>query len=192
MIVTAQDTPWPGPFFDTGEERQEGIHLSDVVRLIEQDMGLAPKGKGFNDLNAAAEIGLLWEIVLERAYRDKFAIRPPQICVDGVWMSPDGINEDVIDPKLNPEGRTGLVVEEFKVAWASTNKDTTANWKYMTQVKSYCRALGTNVALMRIFHVMGDYRGSGPIYRIVRLVFSNQELDDNWGMILRYKDKLNQ
>jgi hypothetical protein len=58
----------------------------------------------------------------------------------------------------------------------------------MCQVKSYCYALDTPVAVMRIFHLNGDYRGSGPVYRVARIRFTEKELEDNWRMILRHKE----
>jgi hypothetical protein len=130
-----------------------------------------------------AEIGLLWENILSKIMGDKYAIRPPQIQIDGIWMSPDGIGPD-------PIGEVPLVVEEYKAAWASTRRPPIDNFYYMTQIKSYCKAIDTNVAVMRIFHVMGDYKGSGPIYRVARLVFTDWELEQNWKMILREKERM--
>jgi hypothetical protein len=61
----------------------------------------------------------------------------------------------------------------------------------MSQLKSYCYALETNVSVMRIFHIMGDYRGSGPIYRVARIIFSQYELEQNWNMIIKEKERMN-
>jgi hypothetical protein len=35
---------------------------------------------------------------------------------------------------------------------------------------------------------MGDYKGSGPIYRVARIRFTQKELEDNWRMILQHKE----
>lgn len=181
MEITTKDVKWPETLFPNDEPRQEGVHLGDIIKALMDDSGLGYTGPGFRDMELTAEIGLLWEDILSKVMGDKYASRPPQICEDGVWMSPDGIAPD-------PEGEVALVVEEFKCTWKSSRSFPDTNFYYMTQVKSYCRALGTNVAIMRVFHIMGDYRGSGPIYRVSRIRFSEMELEQNWEMILKHRD----
>lgn len=181
MEITIHDVKWPKTLFDDSEPREEGIHLSEIIHSLMERAGLGYKGDGFSDMELTAEIGLLWEDVLSMVMKNKYAIRPPQLQVDGIWMSPDGIGPD-------PEGKVPLVVEEYKATWKSTRNPPTDNLRYMIQVKSYCRALGTEVAIMRIFHLMGDYKGSGPIYRMARLIFTQFELDENWSMVLREKE----
>lgn len=184
MEIIIEDTKWPNTIWDDdGEDRKEGLHLGEVIKSLMEYSGLAYKGKGFTDMELTAEIGLLWERVLSKVMAEKYAMRPPQIQSDGIWMSLDGIGPDPLD-------EVPLVVEEYKAAWKSTKQSPVDNFYYMCQVKSYCRAIGTNVAIMRIFHIMGDYKGSGPIYRIARLVFTDWELDKNWEMILREKKRM--
>ena len=98
-------------------------------------------------------------------------------------MSPDGIGED-------PAGEVPMALEEYKATWKSTKQMPEENFYYMTQIKSYCHALDTPVAVMRIFYLMGDYRGSGPQYRVARYKFTAKELTDNWAMILRHRDSM--
>lgn len=184
MDIDTKDVQWPGVMWDDDEPRAEGLHLGSIIKALKEEMGLGIKpGKGFTDIELTAEIGLLWERVLSKVMAEKYAYRPPQMCVDGVWMSPDGVGPD-------PDGEVPLVVEEYKAAWASTKRCPSENFHYMTQVKSYCRALQTPIAIFRIFHVMGDYRGSGPIYRVSRCRFTQHELDANWDMILKGKERL--
>lgn len=180
MEMKIEETRWPETLFDDEEPREEGLHLGEVIKFIQNRSGMGYTGKGFSDMELTAEIGLLWEDVLSKVMRDKYAVRPPQMCEDGIWMSPDGICDD-------PEDEVPLVVEEYKATWQGTRRQPTDNFYYMTQIKSYCRAMGTNVAVMRIFHIMGDYKGSGPIYRIARIVFDSVELEQNWDMILKFK-----
>jgi len=177
MELEIQDEKWPKTMFEDEEPRAEGIHLGEVISHVANRSGFGYRGDGFTDMELTAEIGLLWERALSQIMRDKYAVRPPQINVDGIWMSPDGIAPD-------PQGEVPLVVEEYKATWKSVRTPPTDNFNYMAQVKSYCRAWDTRVAVMRIFHIMGDYKGSGPIYRVARIVFTQKELDDNWRMIL--------
>lgn len=182
MKIEINEEKWPKVIWDDdGEERKDGLHLGDVIKSLTERSGLemsrGRRGSGFSDMELTAEIGLLWERVLGIVMREKYAVRPPQIRVDGIWMSPDGIGPD-------PEGQVPLVVEEYKATWKSTKSTPDENPRYMMQVKSYCRAIETTVAIMRIFHLNGDYKGSGPIYRVARLEFTERELDENWKMIV--------
>lgn len=183
MEIVTKDVKWPKTLFEDDEPRKEGLHLSTVIKSLMESTGLGYKGKGFNDMQLTAEIGLLWEKVLGKVMREKYAVRPPQICEDGIWMSMDGIGPDPLD-------ELPLVVEEYKCTWQSTRRSPVDNFYYMTQVKSYCHAVETHVAIMHIFYIMGDYRGSGPIYRAARLTFTRRELEENWKMILREKRRM--
>ena len=184
MEIEFEDTQWPKTLFEDEEPRAEGLHLGTVIRSLQESSGLGYKGKGFSDMELTAEIGLLWERVLSKVMGEKYAMRPPQVQSDGIWMSLDGIGPD-------PKGEVPLVVEEYKATWQSTKRSPLENFYYMCQVKSYCRAMGTQVAVMHIFYIMGDYRGSGPIYRVARIRFTEHELEQNWNMIVRHKEEAN-
>lgn len=181
MEIEITDEKWPKTLFIDDEPRAEGLHLGEVIRSLMNSSGLGYKGKGFSDMQLTAEIGLLWEDVLSKVMRDKYAARPGQIRVDGIWVSPDGVGPD-------PDNEVPLVLEEYKATWQSTRRSPTDNFYYMAQVKSYCRAIETSIAIMRIFYIMGDYKGSGPIYRVARIKFTKRELDKNWEMILKHKE----
>ncbi len=183
MQITTEDVQFPQPLFEEAEPRAPGLHLGQVIESLMAANGLKPTGK-FNDIQLAAEIGLLWERVLGKVMANKYVImHPPQMQLNGIWMSPDGVGPD-------PEGEVPLVVEEYKATWQSTRRCPSENFRYMTQVKSYCWAVGTTVAMMRIFHLMGNYKGSGPMYRVSRIKFSEQELKDNWQMIVKHRQKM--
>lgn len=182
MEVETVDERWPGVIWPDDEPRQKGTHLSDLTRPLLKDMGYWKGKGGFTDMELTAEIGTLWEEIYSRCMADKYIFKPPQIQKDGIWLAPDGIGPD-------PAGIVPLVVEEVKFTWKSTKSCPTEQLHYMLQLKSYCYALDTTVGIMRIFHCMGDYKGSGPIYRVSRIVFTQRELERNWEMILRARDK---
>lgn len=184
MQIEIEDVKWPKTLFDDEYPRPEGLHLSEVIKSLMESSGLGYKGDGFTDMELTAEIGLLWEDMLSRVMAAKYALRPPPLQVDGIWMSPDGIADD-------PLGVVPLVVEEYKCTWQSTKRSPIDHFYYMAQTKSYCYALDTTVCIMRIFHIMGDYRGSGPIYRTARIMFTRYELEQNWQMLLRHKERMN-
>ena len=180
MHFKIKDEKWLKTQFEESEPRKEGLHLGTVIKSLMDSTGLGYKGKGFSDMELTAEIGTLWERVFSRDMAAKYIGRPHQIQVDGIWMSLDGIGPD-------PEGEVPIVVEEYKATWKSTNSSPTDNFYYMTQIKSYCKAVETRVAVMRIFYIVGDYKGSGPVYRVARIQFSQKEIDQNWEMILKHK-----
>lgn len=183
MEINVEDVKWPETLFDDDEPRQDGLHLGEVIRYITQLSSSNKKRASFLDMELTAEIGLLWERVLGKVMAEKYAIRPPQIQKDGVWMSPDGIGPD-------PDGILPMVVEEYKCTWQSMRRDLRDNFYYMTQAMSYCNAYDVNVAVFRVFYIMGDYRGSGPVYRQARIEYTRRELRDNWDMILRHKNEM--
>jgi len=194
MEVQITDVLWEKTMFDDeGDPRREGLHLGTIINSIKENSGLAYRGEGFTDMQLTAEIGLLWELALSRIMREKYAVRPPQIQLDGIWISPDGVSftDSVgsMSVALDPASDTPFVVEEYKCTWKSTKRNPTEDWTYMTQIKSYCHALGTTVAVLRVFYLMGDYKGSGPQYRIARIRFTSAELEDNWKMIVQHKEK---
>lgn len=182
MDVEIADVKWPKALFDNTEPRQVGLHLGEVIKNLMNNTGRGYNGRGFSDMELTAEIGLLWEDVLSKVMGEKYAVRPPQIQKDGIWMSADGIGED-------PQHEETFVVEEYKATWGSSRKSPADNFYYMTQAKSYCYAWETPVVVFRIFYIVGDYRGSGPLYRIARIRFTNWELEENWRAILNEKER---
>lgn len=191
--IIISDEKWPKTLFeDEGDTRHEGVHLSEVVKSLQESAGLGYKGEGFSDMELTAEIGLLWERVLSKVMREKYAVRPPQIQKDGIWMSPDGVssNDDLLSALSigpDPLGIVPMVLEEYKCTWQSSKRSPVENFYYMCQVKSYCHALELDTVIMRIFHIMGDYRGSGPLYRVARIRFTKYELDQNWAMVIGHQ-----
>jgi len=155
-------------------------HLTDVLRYIKKQLGTDYKGGSWGAPGLTAEIGFLWEETLSRVFGSRFAARLGEVIVDGIALSPDGFNYDEI--------LACPVVEEYKATWKSSKNDPTDNWDWMVQTKAYCYALGVEATVFRILYMMGDYKGSGPLYRECRILYTDQELRDNWEMILNNRD----
>lgn len=171
----------------SGEERTEGVHLTQIIKSIEKELGWDYKGKGFDDIDLTMEIGFWWEDMLGKVMADRMAaFRPGEVVKDGIIGSPDGLGpfpgmadgENII---LKPSKE--LILEEYKFTWKSCKKPPTDNWYYMTQGKSYCYMTGTTACLWRICYCNGNYKGSGPIYRECFVRFTEMELWQNWEMI---------
>lgn len=165
---------------DTGK-----LHLSDIAKFVEYKMQFGPKGGAINwDMVAAAEVGFLWEDLLSYVLADRYAARLSEVEKDGIVGSPDGLN--IYDPFFN----SSLHNEEYKATWRSVKKTPPDIWYWMTQFKSYCYMLGVDVSIVRVLYLNGDYKGSGPISMVYGLRFTDQELKENWEMILKHRDEM--
>jgi len=165
------------PFEDnTHRTRGDGVvHLTDIIKALESRDYSGNKW----DMPLTADCGFIWEVALERAYKERLGIRPGEIEVDGIICSPDGFADD-------PLGKVDLVDSEYKLTWKSSRNQITDNWYYMTQFKGYCHVLQTNVVLARVLYVCGDYRGSGPQYVVYRIEYDPKEIKENWENMVGY------
>lgn len=158
------------------------IHLTDVIYSLEKAMGWEYKGH-WGEANLTFECGFIWEDVLEQVLIERNAVRPGEVWCDDIVGSPDGMAPD-------PKGEVPIVLEEYKWTWKSSKQLVVDNWRYLTQVKSYCHMMGLNVVVMRIIHIMGNYKGGGPEYKVIRIEFTDAELIENWNMILKQRDRM--
>lgn len=176
----------------SGVDRTPGLHLSDILDYIDEAMGVQ-YGNDWNRTQTM-DAGFIWERHLERTFAEAMAERIGEVERDGILMSPDGVMLD--DGLANPNGQIICepsdypILEEYKWTWKSSRHRPWDIVRWMFQVKSYLYALDMYIAVMRIAHVMGDYKGSGPTYRVVRMEFTANELQSNWDMILRNRDAL--
>lgn len=178
--------------FEASPERTPGLHVSQIIKSI--CVELDPKR--FSQENERLpwerfETGFTFERVLEMAIQARRAniFRPGEIEKDGIIMSPDGIDLDSTAFLFNTifiPGWDDCVLEEYKFTWMSSNEAPTASkfLHWFWQMKAYCYALQTLRARLRVMFVNGDYRGSGPQYRVWDVLFTEAELIDNWQMLL--------
>lgn len=111
------------------------------------------------------EKGWLWETVLSMGFGEKAAKRPEPVCLDGIWGSPDGV--------------TGNAVEEYKCTAMNSNKSPADMWRWVAQVKGYCKMVGVTKAVFRILHLEFV-----PVYKVWETVFTQAEIDENWRAVL--------
>jgi len=179
---------------DSGVPRStDTLHLTTVIKSIQEEMGWGYKGKGFEDIGLTMSIGFLWEDVLSHAFGERLGARIGEVEMDGIVGSPDGLGLD--DPSFECDmwptiSPNSVVLEEYKCTWKSTKNSPHTDWYYMTQVMSYARMLGVDTTIMHMAYLMGDYKGSGPKYRKARIVFSECELQQNWDMITTQAAKI--
>lgn len=185
-VINEEFRPYGSGVGRTSAHNTGKIHLSDIAKYIEHKMGYMKRSKGVEDwdMNLAAEVGFLWEDVLSRAFADRYAARIGEVEMDGIVGSPDGLSPN------DPLGKEALVNEEYKATWRSTNKTPTDIWYWETQFKSYCYMLGVTVTVVRVLYLMGNYKGSGPQYKVFRMEFTPFDLRENWKMIVEHRDEM--
>jgi hypothetical protein len=126
-------------------------------------------------------VGLAWEDWVERHYPDVL-YHPGEVCQDGILMSPDGLHPDEI-------------LWEFKVTWKSMTKLVTDGyahksfWMWRAQNMGYLKALGWTRVHQCVLFINGDYRGERPQLIELEVEYTQKEIDDNWKLMQKYKDK---
>ncbi len=172
--------------------RHPGLHASQIYGDLDRILNKARYQNEFGDeeLGAFAAVGFLWERVLEVTLADLTIdadparyYRPGEMEMDGVHLTPDYADLDFYG-----DGSNVLGLEEWKACWKSVKKFDDPErhfWRWLVQQKIYCRALGTNVARLRALFLVGDWRASiVPTCRVKEFTFTDQELEENWNMIL--------
>jgi hypothetical protein len=201
MLLTDVSHFWalklPPP--DVEKPRSAGVHISDLVSAAAIDRGLFEPDDRTAELGAGVEAGvhaqqrqfpqhainrmcagLAWEDWLARQYRQIMQFHPGEVSIHGVAGSPDALSVF----------NNALYVHEFKFTWKSANTPTARHWYWLAQIKAYLKAVDGAGAFLHTYHVMGDYRGSGPLYRVMFLQFSPQELHDNWQELEQYRPQV--
>lgn len=186
------------------EERPPGPHVSHVIRDIDNrlihvgqrplDGHLLPEER--RRMGNYTGAGFIWEVIVEKAaYKAMMAeargdpelwpdrphiIRQEFIKKDGIWLKPDALEIPT------------WTLEEYKWTWRSIRRLDAIDSDFFTwlmQIQAYCRATETTACNLFAFFCNGDYRESGPQARHIHLDFSEQELEENWAMLVNHYRK---
>ena len=184
MNMTILDAPFP---FRPPTVRADGVHLSDILKPMREEF-LSSVYPSLDDMEEderlearmRMEAGFIWEDTLSRAFGNAFAPRYNDLCVDGVWMNPDGCVIQTDAPRR---------VDEYKFTSSYKAPDARVDWQW--QVKAYCWAVGALVARFYVLHYNGVHRNDrGPTFKAYECVYTRLELQENWQMILNYGRKI--
>lgn len=168
------------------EQRSPGVHVSDVIRDIENVVTKPGKRRPTEELSrderrrmgAYVHGGFAWEEVIRRAVVSMYLahegrfVAPGELCCDGLVGTPDWYDTE------------DDCIEEFKATWRSSRRDIEhefRSWWY--QIMAYCFMADTRGARLRVFFVNGNYAESGPQIKQWQCVFTGQELEMNWKML---------
>jgi hypothetical protein len=175
--------------------RSPGQHASGIIRPLAAEVGFLDK-KWCEDLSLVdtreitdpiailrIRIGLAWEEHLIPTL-EGVVDHPGELELQGVYMTPDG---ESVDRVLLGSRGIELIVHEVKATYKSSRRNIREQWMWLTQLKSYCKALNTRFARLYILFICGDY--SYPItpqHLIYEIEFSQDELDASWTMLVDY------
>jgi hypothetical protein len=149
-------------------------------------------------------IGLAWEdwYLKNVLVLDGVEKHPGEFKLDGIYMSPDGLSEEgvestdtIVTQRSKKQGVTYVRVHELKATYKSTNtvgetvEELQKQWMWMTQIKGYCNAAGSNHASLHVLFLCGNYKMPiRPVLRVYDLEFTNQELAETWELIVEGRD----
>jgi hypothetical protein len=194
-----------------GVGRSKGLHLSDVLRHIRGEMGLAVDDTPLPDAPAAVKArimgGFIFENCIERAWKElgpasRNVRRPPELLVDGIYMSPDGfcdeefsVDEYKSTEKTRRKWDLGLQLLQDGEEAALPFEQTTIfrdHWNWFMQLMAYCLGLSTNRGNLIVWWRRGNYgkdwkdENSKADVRMYPFDFDNEELERNWTTILAH------
>jgi hypothetical protein len=186
--------------------RSEGLHVSAIIRCVATETGiLSPQVAEEVTLVDVREItdpvallrisiGLAWEqYFIPEILGPLMGVvdHPGEMILDGVYMTHDGESVDLF---ISETGNSLYeeIIHETKATYKSTRTvgDLATQWMWMAQVKSYCLAKKTNKAMLHVLFLCGDY--SYPITPQLKcwlIEFSEDELTDNWSLLMAYKEE---
>lgn len=160
------------------ESRSKGLHLSGVIHDMDKVLSLTTRPDWDTDEKREEtlmqfEKGWLWEEALSRAFGAKGAHRIGEVSLDEIAMSPDGV--------VYGEDGKAIHIEEYKCTAYSSAKSPADMWRWMMQVKGYCKAVGVTKCVFRALHL-----SFVPVYKVWEIVFTQRELDENWEAVLNH------
>lgn len=160
--------------------RSEGLHLSEVIRVLALRFGHLKPEYEDSDLNPEV-------IGLGRAFEDwvnkqhpEMIYHPGEVVQDGIAMTCDGVSWEGDEVR----------VHEIKLTWKSSKRELADEWMWLAQLKSYCKGWGTTRGRMHRYYVNGDYKRESNTrrYYVDDIDFTKREIEENWDLMLQGRE----
>ena len=205
-----RQTPYGIDVRNNQSPRTSGVHLSGIIRQLAISHKVLKDNAPEEELSfvianttpgAACHSPHIMRIVGGFAWEDwcakqvsayvvkagtTFIHQPGEYVLDGVIMSPDGLEMTTLE----------IILHEFKLTWTTSSKPIQDRimwlWQCMGYLAGVSAAFGQQCtkAVLHPYYVNGDYRDNRhPIYEPVMLEFSWDEIVKNWELMLAWKDK---
>lgn len=197
----------------SGPPRSEGLHLSKITRAIALESNILDAkymdGLSLEEVSGQSEawwhaldigsqtriaIGLAWDAWYLPNLGMEVLPHPGEMCVDGIFMTPDGESLDII--RIGNDHNYELAIHEVKATYKSTKTvgDMSSQWMWLAQMKGYCKGAGCRVGYLHPLFLCGDYKYPitpqiGPTkgtHTCFRIEFSKEEIEDSWDLHLGY------
>lgn len=168
-------------------KRKRGCHVSNVLRYIAVEAGNKAWAKDLEDdeLPLRMALGLMWEEFAVTLYPE-IRWQPDEMECEGLILNIDGLSTTPIN------GMDFDCDEEFKFTAkkAKSAEDFMRDeWAWLHTARAYCYGWDTNVTRFHVGHYMGNYRGSGPIYRRYAFQFTEAEIYLTWAMLQKNRQR---
>lgn len=184
--------------------RSGGLHMSEVIRSYALITGVLD-AKYDTDIEEENPVivhqGLAWENYLAAYQHPEIYFHPGEMVKDGIAMSPDGFSICTVskDWILNEFKYTLKSSRDFKEKLKLKAKSVKL---YLWQLMSYRHAMNemlkrqgmepTGVCKLHMMFSRGNYSrnfddpGNLPTYKIFRIEFTQEELKENWRLLLSH------
>jgi len=170
--------------------RSRGRHLSEIIKYlmvrIEPDRFKNTDIEQVNPLTL--EMGFVWEDVLSKVMAERImrlrGLQQTEIEFDGIFMTIDGYLR-----------KTKRIVEVKTTRMSAAHPISSGRWfrHWHYQTKGYCMGMGVREAEIWPVFLNGSYeqhRFGEMVCKPVVVEYTQREVDDNWEMILRTRDRM--
>lgn len=182
------------------DERSPGWHQSDIIRDLENviikpgqrlpDVDMTDDER--NTMLLYRELGFAWEVILETVFKrrridgldSRKFLKQPENCKDGIYQTSDAV---YLGGKRDPRRVLEYKLTFRSMARASLDRFESEFWSWMVQLKGNCYGWDTRLASIFMFFVCGDYRPQVPRTKRYDIAFTDEELQDNWSMLLAHR-----
>lgn len=176
---------------NAGPARSSGVHLSGIIKHLAVQHGIYGEelltDTKFDETTLLRfHTGFAWEhwcAGILKTLIPTFIHQPGEIVCDGIYMSPDGI--------AFADDSAEIINHEFKATWTSPTKTPIQErypwlWSFMGYAKGLAHAFGVpcTTTVVHPLYINGDYRDRRVIYDPVTLVFTQEEIETNWRVML--------
>jgi len=188
MDTTSQQLSLPSiaDILDPPQTRKSGYHITSLISAaISMSKLETPEPDGdIDDTTGMMALGRIWEAA-SRPYLNSYFESLGLYYEPSIEWEKDGIIGNL----------DGLVLADTPVGVVETklttrrNPDPTTNYKWLSQAKSYCYIAGVPLAWFLVLHIPRSGPPTATPY-LYTIQFSDQELEEIWGMLTATRDYL--